>query len=371
MVKIVLVGVGGFARNYVGALLNSDYEWVGAVDPFFNFSTLKDEILKAGIPVFNTLEEFYAQGSADLAIIATPTYLHASQTITSLEHGSNVLCEKPAAVLPSDVERMIAAAEKANRFVGVGFQWSYSPAMLALKRDILSGLLGKPKYLKVFISWPRGFSYYSRGGGWGGKISLNGQMVLDSIVSNACAHYVFNMMFLLGDRIDTAADIKSIEANCLRANNIENFDTCVMRLTTEGGAKLFYAASHATDRIVNPIFEYSFENAVVSYDFDNGGTIKAVFNDGSQKIYGNPNADNMVKLHDCVNAVETGIAPVCTAATALPHTRLVEALYKTVPIVDFPKERIKLVEHEDFNGVCVPGLYEEMRSCWDDMRLMY
>jgi hypothetical protein len=77
------------------------------------------------------------------------------------------------------------------------------------------------------IQWPRSRSYYRRGGGWGGRIEMNGVPVYDSIAANACAHYLHNMLFVLGDAPDESAVPLRVEAECLRANDIENFDTCV------------------------------------------------------------------------------------------------------------------------------------------------
>ena len=33
-------------------------------------------------------------------------------------------------------------------FVAIGFQWSFSRAVQALKRDVMAGVLGKPKRLR-------------------------------------------------------------------------------------------------------------------------------------------------------------------------------------------------------------------------------
>ena len=205
---ILLVGAGGYGTLYVDALLQSkdpDIHWVGVIDPCLGTVPRRAEILAAGIPAYPSLEDFYREHTADLVCIATPPFLHREQCLCALAHGSHVLCEKPAAPTPKQVEEMIAAEKTYGRFIAIGFQWSFSDAIQALKRDVLAGKLGKPLLFKTAISWPRNRAYYARGGGWGGKAVFKGMPLYDSIASNACAHYLHNMLFLMGDRMETAA----------------------------------------------------------------------------------------------------------------------------------------------------------------------
>ena len=175
--KLLLVGCGGYARLYVDALLectDSDVDWVGVVDPYFEGSVAKDKILAARIPVYNDMDAFFAENSADLVLIATPPFLHCEQSLTALSHGAAVMCEKPIAPTLAEAERMLDAERQYGKFIGVGYQWSYASEIWALKRDILDGVLGRPLGMKTLISWPRNRAYYARGGGWGGRVEKDG-----------------------------------------------------------------------------------------------------------------------------------------------------------------------------------------------------
>lgn len=368
--NILLVGAGGYAAGYVKELLgNTDpsVTWAGVVDPYYDACAKKAEIDAAGIPIYDTMEAFYAEHEADLAVICTPPHLHREQSICALAHGSYVLCEKPVAPTVAEAQKMRQAEERYGRWIAIGYQWSYSAAIRALKADILAGKLGKPISLKTAISWPRDLKYYGRGTGWAGRIERDGVMILDSIASNACAHYLHNMLFLLGDAPERSAPAAVSEACCLRANSIENFDTCSIRMMA-GDVPLYFIASHAAGKKRDPEFVYRFEGAEVTFAQNEGSQIVATFADGTVKNYGDPFASNFSKLWECVAAVRGGVTPICTVETAMAHTRVIEQLWREFPVREFPRETVKFDEVK--NRVFVEGLFERMYRAYENETML-
>ena len=368
--KILLVGAGGYGTLYVRELLDNcpeDVTWEGIVDPFFSACAEKTRVEAAGIPVYNTMEEFYQAHTADLTVICTPPFLHREQSITALRHGSYVLCEKPVAPTVSEAEEMLAAEKAYGKFIAIGYQWSFSDAIQALKSDVLDGTLGAPVSMKTAISWPRNFAYYRRGGGWGGKIKKDGVTILDSIASNACAHYLHNMLFLLGNTINQSAFAEDIEADCLRANNIETFDTCALRARV-ANTPIYFIASHAAEKNKNPEFVYTFENATVRFSEDDDSMIRATFSYGHEKCYGNPFASNLKKLWDTVDAIKNGVTPICTVETAMAHTDLIGKLHEKAEYRAFPAADI--VSNAANDGLCVKGLFDRMYRAYESEKLL-
>ena len=368
--KILLVGTGGYGSIYARALLNNTAPhivWEGAVDPFFSAGRFDADIRERGIPVYNTMEEFFAEHDADLAIISTPPFLHLEQCLCALRHGAHVLCEKPAAPSVDEVEQMIAAQKQYGKFIAVGYQWSFARAILALKQDILNGALGKPLSFRTLISWPRDYAYYKRGGGWGGKLFIDGRPLYDSIASNACAHYIHNMLFLLGDTLESAVVPSSIEAECLRANDIESFDTCTLRARA-ADTELYFAATHAAESQINPAFVYTFENAEVRFAKDDSSQIVATFRDGSTKNYGDPFEEPAEKMFRCLEDVQEGKTPVCTAETAIAHTKLIGMLHQSTELRSFPASLI--CETAEGDRRFVRGLTEKMVEAYENCRLL-
>jgi len=368
--RIVLFGAGGYGSHYVKELLensNAEVSWEGVVDPFFENISYKNEILRLGIPIYSSGEDFYREHKAELAIVCTPPFLHCEQSILALKNGSAVLCEKPVASTAEAAQAMLEAESEYGRFIAIGYQWSYSDAIQALKKDILAGRFGDPILFKTFISWPRNFDYYRRGGGWGGRIQKDGITVLDSIASNACAHYLHNMLFLLGDKMDESAEITDIQADCLRAYDIETFDTCTVRATAKD-IPLYFIASHAAGVRRAPTFEYRFTGGTVRYDEENGDLVEAIMTSGERIVYGSPKNDLLQKLWICVDALKNGVTPICTVKTAIPHIRFIEKLHKSASFDSFPKERVKLNDAKD--GLYVENLYSELERAYRGEKLL-
>jgi predicted dehydrogenase len=74
----------------------------------------------------------------DLALVASPAGLHASQTVALLDAGIHVLCEKPIAATVADAERMIATAARTRRVLAVGLFRRFFPST-RLVHDLVRG----------------------------------------------------------------------------------------------------------------------------------------------------------------------------------------------------------------------------------------
>lgn len=157
-VSVLLIGIGGYGGIYLRELLYGaraeQFRIVGTVDPYGEKRELFGELRRRGIPVYAAVEEFYEMGKADLAIVATPIFLHGYQARYCMEHGSDVLCEKPICATLAEAEAMLAARNRTGRRLAIGFQWCYSESILRLKRDILAGMYGALQRMRTIVLFP-------------------------------------------------------------------------------------------------------------------------------------------------------------------------------------------------------------------------
>jgi len=269
-VSLILVGIGGYGEVYLSALgeevRRGRCRLAAAVDPEPERCSRLAELRSQGVPVFASMDELPPPtGQAELTVISSPIHLHCPHTCRALGRGSHVLCEKPAAATVQEVDEMIKARDRAGRFVGIGYQWSFSRPIQELKRDILAGLFGRPRRLKSLCLWPRDASYYGRNN-WAGRLrDGRGRWVLDSPANNAMAHDLHNMLYVLGDRMDASARPAEVTAEVYRANRIETFDTAAVRVRTVGGVEVLFLGSHAVRENMDPVFSFEFDDAVVSF----------------------------------------------------------------------------------------------------------
>ncbi len=346
-ITVLMIGTGGYAAVYLRELLHSpraeQFQVTGAVDPYAAMSEYGRELSDLGVPIYDTVEEFYQAQAAELAIIATPIYLHAYQAQYCMEHGGHVLCEKPICATLEDAKAMMATRDKTGLKLAIGFQWSFSEAILKLKQDILSGLYGNIRQIRTIVYFPRNLDYYHRGTGWAGKRRLDtGEWLLDSVASNATAHYLHNMLFLTGDKIDRSAEPKTMEAEVYRANSIEMFDTCALRIRTVKEVELLFYATHAVpmEQGRMPEFVLEGENGTVTLGYENGQEIMAgCLKDGRNISYGKPDADELRKLYCMGEAIRENTPLPCVPETALPHLKCICALAESFPETpEFPAE---------------------------------
>ena len=371
LLQTLLVGVGGYGATYANYLLSgefdADLQLTGVVDPFAKTSSCYEQLIKKNIPIYDSMEAYFAKHKADLTIISTPIHLHYDQCSIALENGSNVLCEKP---LVPNLEALDKLEQKrGDKLLAVGFQWCYSTVMQTLKKRILSKEFGKALNLKCYVSWPRNWAYYSRGVNWAGKIkSANGDLIHDSIASNATAHYIQNMLFLLGADMESAASLTNIQAECYRANDIESFDTIAFK-GKAGEAEIYYTASHATYNEIHPVMDYTFENARIWINVRNQDFICTVHHkDGRVEDLGHGLGEGEInRVRFMVKRLKGEEAHVCTAQTARPITALIDSIFNQAKFHSFPSNII--IKDTEKEATYVQNLHLDLWDCFSRNQL--
>jgi len=371
-VRIVLAGVGGYGRTYLQAILGEGAAHaariVAGVDPHPPAASA-GALKNAGVPVFSSLADVPAE-TADLAIVAAPIHLHAPLSCLALEKGWAVLCEKPLAGCVEDGVRVVKTSRSAGRFAAIGYQWSYTDAIQALKRDIVSGLFGRPLRMRTICVWPRRKSYYERSA-WAGKLVMpDGSKVHDSPANNACAHYLHNMLFLAGGEMTESALPVEVTAELYRCKEIESYDTVAIRAVTDNGAEILLYATHSGRPETGPVFDLVFEKATVTYHAERDPVLRLHGHDGTIRDYGDPDATRSNRLWHTVEAVRTGTVPACPATAALSQTLCVSAALESSAIHPLPEAEV-ITKGDDLGDslTWMPSLAQTLWDCYEAWRL--
>ncbi|MBQ0071762.1 MAG: Gfo/Idh/MocA family oxidoreductase [Spirochaetales bacterium] len=364
-VRVLLCGMGGYGENYVKEYLSRDVlgsTLVAIADPFAEKSPLYQSVVEKGIPLYSSPEEFFASNKVDLTIISSPIHTHFPYVMLALENGSHVLTEKPVCFDEAQIDAMEAKSRETGLFVAVGYQLCFSRDVIAMKKDILSGVYGAPKRFRTLRLMRRNDIYYARSN-WAGALLCHGEKVFDSPFTNACAHQYQNMVFLLGKTMEESATSVEASGALIRIRpTITNCDTAALKFKTADGVELYYYSSHAVDEAkVGPWSTYEFEKGYIEEVAEgfightaDGRTIDYTTMDKGERLE---------KLWEAVRCVEEGRTPICTLKTAREHTHAV-LLAQEKGVLDWSGKAEARKDDKDSTYYTVTGLSEALQKAY-------
>ncbi len=255
------------------------------------------------------------------------------------------MCEKPAAGTVDEVDAMIAARDRAELPVLIGFQHIYADATAELKRRLLAGVIGKVQSAVVHGYWPRSNQYFARTD-WAGCLKHRGSWVLDSPIQNAMSHYVNLPLFLMGADFASPAQPTSIEAELYRAAPIENYDTISARVQLAGEMSMLVLLTHAAGKRGGPFIRIEGDAGRVTWYPGEGPVIETQA--GREPIANE--GDGRFNPIQCLGRLMRGrsVEPMALATLecARSHTVLVNGASEASPVVDVPAAAIEQVAGE-------------------------
>lgn len=139
--RLGFLGVGWIGRHRMEAIAESGLAEVAAIaDPASEMSAQATQ-LAPDAEVMTSLQELL-QADLDGVVIATPSALHAEQSIAALERGMAVFCQKPLARTAGETRRVVDAARAADRLLGVDLSYRYTAGAQKIHELVASGELG-------------------------------------------------------------------------------------------------------------------------------------------------------------------------------------------------------------------------------------
>ncbi|MEO6004868.1 MAG: Gfo/Idh/MocA family oxidoreductase [Opitutus sp.] len=360
--RVCLVGVGGYGRVHLQHLLDfhrrGEVLLVAAVVfPPDSDPEILPELKALGCELFRSFEELcgaLARLQVDLGVVPTPIHLHARMAIALLQARVHVLVEKPIAASVAETETIARVSRESQRVVAVGFQYLHAPEILALKGRLLAGAIGPLQRLVVHAGWPRSHSYYTRNN-WAGRLRIGADSVLDSPVNNAISHFFMVMLFLAGRSTGEAANPIQLTGELYRAQDIESFDTSVLRLTANDGCRLDFYGTHSSREISRPSLTIEGRDGRAEWVQDSHARIEGRAEPWEQSA-GPESATREKMLRDVLARVRGENSFVCTPELAAVHVRCVSLLHARVPIVPVPKSYLKHRTAEGESFTFVAGL---------------
>ena len=220
--KFAVIGYGGMGSWHVNHALKSD---VLELTGIWDIDIKKRELAKErGIYAYGSLEELLNDKSVELITIAIPNDVHLEVVLACLNAGKNVVCEKPVALSSSDLEEMIACANKNGKIFTVHQNRRWDVDYLAIQQIVDGGDIGKPIRIESRIHGSRGIP-----SDWRGTKAQGGGMILDWGI-----HLIDQLMLVYKDEI-----IDTINCTITNITNKEVDDGFYLTITFKSGAVAF------------------------------------------------------------------------------------------------------------------------------------
>ena len=345
-IKIALIGCGRISKNHLrsiiyhykisslSAICDTSQEMLNEAQNLivkeknkFNVTDKKPAEYKDFKSLLNDIKN--KRININLVVLATPSGLHAEQTILAAKHKIHICTEKPMAVKYKDGCQMIKVCKENNVKLFVVKQNRFNSTLQLLKKQIELGRFGKIALVSVNVFWQRPQSYYDQDE-WRGTLELDGGALM-----NQASHYVDLLDWLIGPVESISASIATI------SRNIEAEDTAAIKikwksgtLGTMGVTMLTYPKNlegsitilgeNGTVKIggtaVNKIEEWQFKDES-KYDLEVANSSYE-----SDDVYGKghyPYYKNMI------NSIKNNAKAICTGEDGLKSLELLEASYRS------------------------------------------
>jgi predicted dehydrogenase len=214
-------------------------------------------------------------------VVANP--LHREIVEGLLAAGKHVLCEKPLAPSIEDAEAMVEAAKRADRIGAVGFTFRRSPAVAAIRDQLIRGSIGRPfhfngHYWCDYACDPNGpMSWRYQGQAGSGALSDIGSHLIDlaeflcgpiaavrgAVFSTLVADRPLPLGAVIGHGATAVSDVRKA---------VENEDVVTFTVTFASGAAGTLSASRVAFGLANSLgFELFASSGAATFDLARAG----------------------------------------------------------------------------------------------------
>lgn len=162
-VGIAVIGLGGYALNnmmprfadadgvHLAGVVSGNGQKAARVAKAYGLSP--DQIYS-----YDTFDEIASDDRVGAVYIALPSGLHATWAEKAFAAGKHVLCEKPMALSSPECQRMIDAAEQANRRLMIAYRCHFEPHNLRAMELMQEGEIGPIRTIRTAHQYRTGRS---------------------------------------------------------------------------------------------------------------------------------------------------------------------------------------------------------------------
>lgn len=362
--KYALIGCGRIATNHVKAVLNNNLEFVAACDvELENIETLlakhnlqNDKSIARYADYKKMIEE---HPDLELIAIATSSGAHAEIALYCIDHGINVIIEKPMAMSMADAEEIIKRSTQKGVKVCACHQNRFNVAVQKTRKALESGRFGKLSHGSIHVRWNRNKAYYDQAP-WRGTWAEDGGCLM-----NQCIHGIDLLRWMMGNEVDTVYGVTRQQQH----HYLEGEDIGMAVVTFKNGAV-------ATIEGTVNVYPQNLEETL--YLFGEKGTVKIggkstnnldvwdfadeteadQANKGLEEATSNVYGNGHTSLYaDMIDAIKNNRAPYVDAVAGRNALEMILSIYKSMKTGEPVKLPLK-----DFASVDMNGVFDNVRD---------
>lgn len=197
--KYALIGCGRIAVNHIKALRNNGLELVALCDiNLDNITVLLEKTeYKTNASRYSDYKKMINEHpEIELVAIATDSGVHAEIALYCINHGINVIVEKPMAMSMQDATEMIKRSEENGVKLSVCHQNRFNVAVQEMRNALDAGRFGRLSHGSINVRWNRNLAYYEQAP-WRGKWASDGGALM-----NQCIHGIDLLRWMMGDEVE-------------------------------------------------------------------------------------------------------------------------------------------------------------------------
>ena len=305
--RLTFLGYGGIAEEHAQA-----FKRLGAAGEGVQFSAVMGRVEESarrfadrhGFERATVSLDEALDCPADAVVIASPSDLHAEQTVACLRAEKHVLCEIPLSVNLDDALEAARFAESSSKQLMICHTQRFFPTLQELRRRVENGDF---RLKQIVCRW--GFLRRKNENWKGQKRSWT-----DNLLWHHGAHVIDMAVWMLGET--EIVDVKGILAPPTPPLNIPlDLNMC---FKTASGAVVSAAMSYNTRR---PFHDYLFIGEEETYRYQNGKLYAA-----DQVVYEGGASALEAQNAEFLAAVRGNRAPSVSAEEIMPAMRILQAV---------------------------------------------
>lgn len=198
--KYALIGCGRIATNHIKAVINNKLEFVAVCDvlpeAMENLLAKHDLARDTSIARYTDYKQMIAEHpDLELIAIATESGIHAEIALYCIDHGINLIIEKPMAMSMADADEIVKRSAEKQIKVSVCHQNRFNIAIQQMRKALESGRFGKLSHGSINVRWNRNKNYYDQAP-WRGRWASDGGCLF-----NQCIHGIDLLRWMMGDEV--------------------------------------------------------------------------------------------------------------------------------------------------------------------------